>query len=97
MVTFGFILGEIVRRVTGRTLGQYLRTEIAEPIGADVHIGLPRAQHRRCAEMVNKPHIRDVLASGQAPHRPKAVDEHPMAGMAIAMGFVPDDELGSPT
>ena len=95
MVTFGFILGEIVRRVTGRTLGQYLRTEIAEPIGADVHIGLPRAQHRRCAEMVNKPHIRDVLASGQAPHRPKAVDEHPMAGMAIAMGFVPDDELGS--
>ena len=42
MVTFGFILGEVVRRVTGRTIGQYLRTEIAEPLGIDVHIGLPR-------------------------------------------------------
>jgi CubicO group peptidase (beta-lactamase class C family) len=29
MVTFGFILGEVIRRVTGRTIGQFLRTEIA--------------------------------------------------------------------
>ncbi|MDT5109197.1 MAG: hypothetical protein QOE20_1087, partial [Mycobacterium sp.] len=36
MVSFGFILGEVVRRVTGRTIGQYLRTEIAEPLGIDV-------------------------------------------------------------
>jgi CubicO group peptidase (beta-lactamase class C family) len=95
MVTFGFILGEVVRRVTGRTIGQYLRTEIAEPLGIDVHIGLPAAEHGRCAEMVNKPHIRDVLADGQAPGWPTSLSEHPMAGMSIAMGFVPDDELGS--
>jgi CubicO group peptidase (beta-lactamase class C family) len=95
MVTFGFILGEVVRRVTGRTIGQYLRTEIAEPMGIDVHIGLPVAQHNRCAEMVNKPHIREVLANGQAPGYPTSLDEHPMAGMSVAMGFVPDDELGS--
>jgi len=95
MVTFGFILGEVVRRVTGRTIGQYLRTEIAEPMGIDVHIGLPAAEHHRCAEMVNKPHIRDVLANGQAPGHPSSLDEHPMAGLAVAMGFVPDDELGS--
>lgn len=95
MVTFGFILGEVVRRVTGRTIGQYLRTEIAEPLGIDVHIGLPSAEHGRCADMVNKPHIRDVLADGQAPGWPMSLSEHPMAGMSIAMGFVPDDELGS--
>src|SRR5689334_22481211 len=95
MVTFGFILGEVVRRVTGRTIGEYLRTEIAEPLGIDVHIGLPRTEHRRCAEMVNKPHIRDVLAEGEAPDRPASLAEHPMAGLAVAMGFVPDDELGS--
>jgi CubicO group peptidase (beta-lactamase class C family) len=95
MVSFGFILGEVVRRVTGRTLGNYLRTEIAEPLGIDVHIGLPTAEHRRCAEMVNKPHIRDVLADGDAPEHPASLTEHPMAGMAVAMGFVPDDELGS--
>ena len=45
MVAFGFVLGEVVRRVTGRTMGQYLRTEIAEPMGIDVHIGLPPAEH----------------------------------------------------
>ena len=95
MVAFGFILGEMVRRVTGRTLGQYLRSEIAEPMGIDVHIGLPADQHSRCAEMINKPHIRDVLANGGAPGYPESLGEHPMAGLSIAMGFVPDDELGS--
>jgi len=67
MCSFGFLVGEIVRRATGRTLGDYLRTEIAEPLGIDVHIGLPKAEHHRCADMVNKPHIRDVLAAGRAP------------------------------
>jgi CubicO group peptidase (beta-lactamase class C family) len=95
MVAFGFVLGEVVRRVTGRTVGQYLRTEIAEPMGIDVHIGLSAAEHHRCAEMINKPHIRDVLANGGAPGHPKSLGEHPMAGLSIAMGFVPDDELGS--
>ena len=93
MVSFGFILGEVVRRVTGRTLGQYLRTEIAEPMGIDVHIGMPAAEHRRCADMIDKPHIRDVLAGGGAPGYPESLAEHPMAGLSVAMGFVPDDEL----
>ena len=95
MVSFGFILGEVVRRVTGRTLGEYLRTEIAEPMGVDIHIGLAHSEHRRCAEMVNKPHIRDVLAAGGAPGTPESLSEHAMAGLSVAMGFVPDDELGS--
>ena len=95
MVSFGFILGEIVRRVTGRTLGEYLRREIAEPLGIDVHIGLPEVEHHRCADMVNKPHIRDVLANGNAPGYPTSIAEHPMAAFSVAMGFIPDDELGS--
>ena len=95
MVSFGFILGEVVRRVTGRTIGEYLRREISDPMGIDVHIGLPDAEHHRCADMVNKPHIRDVLAKGGAPGHPESLADHPMAGLSIAMGFVPDDELGS--
>ncbi len=95
MVSFGFILGELVRRVTGRTLGQYLRTEIAEPLGIDVHIGLPAAEHHRCADMIGKPHIRDVLAAGDAPAMPVSLAEHPKAGLSVAMGYIPDDELGS--
>jgi len=95
MTTFGFILGEVLRRVTGRTVGQYLRSEIAEPIGADVHIGLSPAEQRRCADRVNKPHARDLLADVDAPGYPTSLDEHPKAALSISMGFAPDDELGS--
>jgi CubicO group peptidase (beta-lactamase class C family) len=48
--TFGFLAGEVIRRVTGVTVGAMLRDEIAGPLGADVHIGLPVAQHGRVAE-----------------------------------------------
>lgn len=95
MTTYGFILGEVFRRVTGRTVGQYLRTEIAEPLGADVHIGLSPADQRRCAERVNKPHMRDLLTDMNAPAHPTSLAEHPKAGMAVAMGFAPDDEVSS--
>ena len=93
MTTFGFILGEVFRRVTGRTIGQYLRTEIAEPLGADVHIGLFPADQRRCAERVNKPHMRDLLT--HIPSHPTSLADHPKAGLAVAMGFAPDDEVSS--
>lgn len=95
MTTFGFIMGEVFRRVTGRTIGQYLRTEIAEPFGADVHIGLPLAEQHRCAERINKPHARDLLADAKAPGWPTSLAEHPKAGLSVSMGFAPDDELGS--
>ena len=95
MTTFGFILGEVFRRVTGRTIGQYLRTEIAEPLGADVHIGLSPAEQLRCADRVKKPHARDLLADVQAPGYPTSLAEHPKAALSISMGFAPDDELGS--
>jgi CubicO group peptidase (beta-lactamase class C family) len=93
LATFGFILGEVVRRVTNRTLGQYLRTEIAEPLGADVHIGLSPAELRRCADLIDKPHPRKLLAN--APQRPTTLAEHPKAGLSVTWSFIPDDELGS--
>jgi CubicO group peptidase (beta-lactamase class C family) len=48
--TFGFLIGEIVRRISGKTIGTMLREEIAAPLGADVHIGLPAPEHARVAE-----------------------------------------------
>ncbi|HZC91899.1 MAG TPA: serine hydrolase domain-containing protein [Mycobacterium sp.] len=95
MTTFGFILGELCRRVTGSTVGHYLRTEIAEPLGAEVHIGVPRAEQRRCADLIEKPHIRKMLADVNAPGYPTTLAEHPKAGLAVSMGFTPDDEVGS--
>ncbi len=48
--TFGFAVGEVLRRVTGRTVGALLREDVAGPLGADVYIGLPAAQHDRVAD-----------------------------------------------
>jgi CubicO group peptidase (beta-lactamase class C family) len=48
--TFGFLAGELVRRVSGRTIGRFVREEVAEPLGADIHIGLPRAEHYRVSD-----------------------------------------------
>jgi CubicO group peptidase (beta-lactamase class C family) len=50
--TFGFLAGEVIRRVTGRTIGALLREEVAEPLGADVHIGLPSLAQHRVAEFL---------------------------------------------
>jgi CubicO group peptidase (beta-lactamase class C family) len=50
-ITFGWLIGEVVRRVSGRSLGSYLRTAIAGPLGADFHVGLPDAEHARVAQM----------------------------------------------
>ena len=50
--TYGFLVGEMVRRAVGKTLGTMLRDEIARPLGADVFIGLPEAEHGRVAEFL---------------------------------------------
>jgi len=48
--TFGFLVGEIVRRVTGRRVEAMLEHEIAGPLSAEVSFGLARAKRQRCAE-----------------------------------------------
>jgi CubicO group peptidase (beta-lactamase class C family) len=53
--TFGFLLGEIVLRVTGKTLGTFFRDEIAGPLGIDFAIGLTDSEIARCAEFVARP------------------------------------------
>ncbi|MDP3867273.1 serine hydrolase domain-containing protein [Phenylobacterium sp.] len=50
-VTFGYIAGEIFRRVDGRTMGTALREDLAVPFGLDLWIGLPDAEHGRAADM----------------------------------------------
>lgn len=51
-LTFGHLLGEVVRRVTGRTLGTFFREEVAEPLGADFHIGLAEEHEPRVGEII---------------------------------------------
>ena len=51
-LTFGWLVGEIVRRVSGRSLGTFFRDEVAEPLGLDFWIGLPEAAEPRVAPVI---------------------------------------------
>ena len=54
-VTQGYLVGEVIRRITGSTLGTVFRKEIAEPLGADFHIGLPSSEDARVADLIPPP------------------------------------------
>ena len=48
--TFGFLVGEIVRRVAGESIGSFLRREVSGPLDADFHLGLAAREDHRVAE-----------------------------------------------
>jgi CubicO group peptidase (beta-lactamase class C family) len=50
--TYGFLIGEVVRRITGKSLGAYLRDEIAGPAGIDFFIGFGPELDARCADVI---------------------------------------------
>jgi len=50
-VTYGYLVGEVIRRVDGRSVGTYMRDEVAEPLGLDFWIGLPEAEEPRVATL----------------------------------------------
>lgn len=58
-VTFGYLVGELIRRVSGQTVGQFLQAEAAGPAGAEFWIGLPAEQEHRV--------LPNVLPPGPAP------------------------------
>ena len=51
-VTFGYLLGEVIRRITRKSIGAYFRDEIARPLGIDAHIGLDAREDVRTADMI---------------------------------------------
>ncbi len=61
-LVFGHLVGEVVRRVTGRSLGAFFRGEVAEPLGLDFWIGLPSEHETRVAP--------DIPADPPAPGQP---------------------------
>ncbi len=49
--TFGFLVGELVRRITGKSLGRFFADEVANPLGMSAWIGLPEEQEGRVARI----------------------------------------------
>ena len=77
-VFFGHLVGELVRRVTGQSLGRILRDEIARPWGVDFHIGLEPESERRCATVVGMDDAwRDGLGIGSGSLGDRALGNPP--------------------
>ena len=55
-ITQGFLEGELVRRVTGQTIGEFVAAEIAGPLGADFHIGTSAEHDGRVAHVIPPSH-----------------------------------------
>ena len=66
-VTQGYLEGEVVRRISGQSLGTFFRKEIAEPLDADFHIGLPASEDHRVADLVPPPGGAAISDSDTAP------------------------------
>src|SRR5262245_26974481 len=54
-LTFGHMVGEVIRRIDGRPIGQFLQDEIAQPLGLDVYLGVPDAVVPRVAVLTDAP------------------------------------------
>ena len=54
-MTFGFLVGELIRRITGESPRDYLRTKLAAPLHADFQIGLSERDENRVAEIIAAP------------------------------------------
>lgn len=70
--SFGWILGEVVRRVTGRSIGRFFAEEVTGPLGLDWWIGLPPAVEPRIATMLGPeppadPAVRELMNQMMGP------------------------------
>jgi CubicO group peptidase (beta-lactamase class C family) len=77
--TYGWLVGEVIRRITGKSVGTYLREEVAAPLGLDLWLGLPESEDPRAASLTS------MIDESQ-------LDENARALVAQFMG--PDTMLG---
>lgn len=59
-MTYGWLAGEVVRRVSGRRFGEFVRDHIAKRLDVSLFIGLPASEEHRVAEMIAPKHMTDA-------------------------------------
>jgi CubicO group peptidase (beta-lactamase class C family) len=77
-LTYGYLVGEVIRRAAGRSVGEFLATDIAAPLRLDVWIGLPEAHESRVLDQFST--------------RP-AADPAQVAAVLAKFGADPDDPV----
>ena len=93
-VTYGYLVGEVIRRVTGTTVGIYLRDTIAKPLDLDFWIGLPESEEPRVATLIGGIVDPEIMAD---PEVRAFVDE--IVGPQTTLGkalFAPGGALAAP-
>jgi len=91
-ITFGYLVGEVVRRITGQSCGKFFASEIAGPLGADFFIGLPEAELGRCSQLQGvRPSEDEQAALAQA-----YANADPAALAALLNPSLTGDEANAP-
>jgi len=85
-LNIGFLAGEIVRRVTGQRVQDFIQERICRPLGAEYYLGVPETMLGRCAELVPNP-ADAVRAAGRNPDSPVT-----RAWRAFPKGFGTDEQ-----
>src|SRR5215207_2769606 len=86
-VTYGYLVGEVVRRITGRGVGTYFREEVGDPLGLDFWIGLPEAEESRVSPLTGGLNAMAGEAAADG-----GMDPETAASLAALIG--PDSMLG---
>ena len=68
--TIGFLVGELIRRITKKTIGEFLKEQISIPLNADCFIGTPEVYHDNIATLISAPSLRKAFSD------PKNIDEY---------------------
>lgn len=92
-ITHGWLAGELIRRVTGMSVGAFLRETVTGPLGAEAWIGLPPSEQRRVAEMHVGPTLA-LLTRRQEAETP--ADRPDWNGLAMTLGGALPRELVGP-
>jgi CubicO group peptidase (beta-lactamase class C family) len=90
-LTYGWLAGELVRRVDGRTIGQYFADEVAGPLGLDFWIGLPESEEARVSTLEASPPPSDpaellLMMQVMGPGTP-GFNALTMHGVVLALGL----------
>jgi CubicO group peptidase (beta-lactamase class C family) len=67
-LTFGWLVGEVIRRITGKSVGRFVTDEISGPLGLDLWIGLPESEEPRVARLIAAEPIKVTAAERETMH-----------------------------
>lgn len=92
-LTYGWLIGEVIRRVTGTTVGEYFQSLIAQPLGVDAWIGVPADDLHRVAHLQVGKTLAELVRQQAAERDPKQID---WLDRAMTLGGALPPELVGP-